>query len=126
MARLVRDELIENAVKKNGEDRDRDDENLLFPPSAIKNVLSRVTVEKILNCRCRICVALKERDLLSDPILIDAVTTEGGEFQRRLLGVLLHMGVRFATRHILSFHTRGLDIPRQESPLSSDLFEPLG
>jgi hypothetical protein len=121
----LREELIQVAVKKNGDLRDGRDKNLLFPPTVIRKALSKEKVTKVLGCKCKICCAVKGRDLLNSSILIDAVTTEDGDEQRQLFAVLVFIGAGFAARHLCSFHTRGWDFNTRKDSIRSDLFEPL-
>ena len=122
---ILREELIKAAVKKNGDPRDMRDKNLLFPPTIVRKALDRDRVAKVLGCKCSICCSVKGRDLLTDNILIDAVTTEEGDEQRQLFAVLVFMGAGFAARHLCSFHTRGWDVATRKDSIRSTLFEPL-
>ena len=125
----LRKSLIKNAVRKNGEKDNRTPKNLLFPPSFIKEVLSRGKVEGVLGCQCRICKhPAGERDRLIDTALIDAVTAtgNGADLQRRLFAALIYMGTGFATRRVCSFHTSGSELTTQQvESLREELFRPL-
>lgn len=121
----VREELIKEAVRKNGSSRDGRDKNLLFPPSIIQKVLVREKVAKVFRCKCTMCHSVKGREILTDNQLIDVVTAEEGAVQRQLFAVLAFMGAGFAARHLCSFHTFGWDDATQKNSIRSDVFEPL-
>lgn len=118
-------ELRGVAKKKNGKAHDKSDENLLFPPSIIQKTLVRENIKRVLGCNCVLCSSVRGRDLLTDEILTDAITTDDGDEQRRLFALLVFIGAGFAARHVCSFHTRGWDITAREASIKSELFEPL-
>jgi hypothetical protein len=119
-------ELRSVAKKKNGETHDKSNRNLLFPPSVIQRTLVRDKIKRVLGCNCKLCSSVRGRDLLTDEILTDAITTEDGDEQRKLFALLVFIGAGFAARHVCSFHTRGWDITAREASIRSELFEPLG
>lgn len=121
----LRDELLKAAVKKNGKERDMTDENLLFPPSIIQNILEREKVRAILTCECTLCASVMGRELLSDGSLVDAVTARRGGGLRKLFALLVFMGAGFAVRHICSYSTRGWEIENNQPTIQSQLFKPL-
>jgi hypothetical protein len=120
---VLRDELIKEAVKKDGNPLNGGDKNLLFPPRIIRKVLSEDKVKDVLKCPCHICRAVKGRDPLTDDKLKDAVTKH--DEQRRLFAVLVFMGAGFAARHLCSFHTSGWDSNTRKDSIQSHLFKPL-
>jgi hypothetical protein len=125
----LRKTLIRNAVRKNGEKDDPTPNNLLFPPSLIKEVLSQGKVKGVLGCECRICkYPPGRRDRLSDTTLTDALTATGNwaDSQRRLFAALIYMGTGFATRRVCSLHTSGSELTtHQLESLREELFRPL-
>lgn len=122
----LRNGLIEHAVRKDGVFRNAVDRNLLFPPSIIQNVLSKDKMNNVLNCRCKICCAVKGRDQGRDQgrdLLISNILKD--DRQRRLSAVLVFMGAGFAARYIFSLSTRGFGFNICEDSIKSKLFEPL-
>jgi hypothetical protein len=125
----LRDRLRGEAVTKNGDEYDRGEKNLLFPPNTIKRFLTEENVKSVLRCNCSICVDPPGgRDVLSDDSLIDILSRKIGfdaDETRRKFCILLFMGAGFTARHVCSFDNRGLEISHQRPILRDDLFGPL-
>jgi len=124
---VIRDDLIKHAVKKDGDNRNLVDGNLIFPPSILRNFLDERVVRTVLGCKCNICEAATRGNLFDDKYLIDTLIKRDGEgpYKRILFGTLIHMGTPYATRHICSFNTRGRALSGQNETLSRELFDPL-
>jgi len=119
----LHEELIEKAVRKNGRQRNSDDDNLLFPPSVIQAAIVKANVQNILSCSCNICRLVPGRDTQDDNILADAIPSR--EEKRLVFAALVHIGAAFAARHMCSYQTKGLDIQSLEESHQAELFKPL-
>lgn len=125
----LRDQLRDAAVTKNGDEYNKSEKNLLFPPTTITTFLTKTSVKSVLGCNCSICKDPPGgRDVLSDSSLFDILTRKTGvdaDETRRKFCVLLFMGAGFTARHVCSFDNRGLEISDQATILREDLFGPL-
>jgi hypothetical protein len=92
--------LREKAVRKNGKRHDSSDENLLFPPSVVAQVLLPSVLGDVLECDCDVCRNVPDRITLTDKDMIDALTSQTGDPGRRQFAALVWVGAGFATRYI--------------------------
>ncbi|KAL5316055.1 hypothetical protein ACEPPN_016932 [Leptodophora sp. 'Broadleaf-Isolate-01'] len=127
----LEEQLRRVAVKKDSDEHNRGDKNLLYPPGAIKIFLTKSNVKSALGCNCGFC---KEppggRNVLSDQPLVDILTRKAGpdaDETSRKFCVLILMGAGFTARHVCSIYNRGLDISDIDTAqqLQDDLFAPL-
>jgi hypothetical protein len=103
----LRKQLKKFAVRKDGCRENAKDENLVFPPKRVLEVvLTEEEVDKVLRCSCEICRDVIVTEPVNDPILQDNIVNQPNG--RVLLAVLIWMGASFAMR-LLTSHGLGPD-----------------
>lgn len=101
----LRKDLRQQAIRKDGSPRNKNDSNLLFPPSTIENAMSTDFVAQILTCSCQICDPLESEPFHDEQLNIEIRSRSG---TRLLLAILVYMGTGFAMRTLYS-HGLGRD-----------------
>jgi serine/threonine protein kinase len=100
------DDLWRRAVRKDGQEKNGADKNLLFPQARVEAVLTREEMTWVLKCPCKLCTEQSPERMFT------AMFTSGLPHhimqdwnKRRAFAILVYMGATFAAR---LFFTKGL------------------
>ena len=107
----MRDKLWVRAVRKDGDEANGGERNLLFPPSRIKTVLTLEEMQAVLGCTCLLC-----RRQGPEPMFIAKIPLDMMQDWNKRLGfaILVYMGATYAAKTFFShgLGTRGFDLDR--------------
>jgi hypothetical protein len=72
------------------------DSKMFFPRAAIKQILNKPRISKILECKCKRCEIGRESDLLQFDALVDWVSQRG----RIVLAILIYLGQTWLIKYV--------------------------
>lgn len=91
----LREELWRRAVRKDGEEKNGADKNLLFPRARIEAVLGLEEMTRVLDCQCTLCTRQGQEPMFTANLPHQILQDWS---KRRSFAVLIYMGATFAAR----------------------------